>query len=473
MDDLLFSKAEHELAARLTSAFITGYLADVERRPVFPDIHRPALRALIERPVPDRPVPLEELFDELHSLILPNATHTAHPRFLPYVQPSPNGLSPYAEAVAATMNQNCNLWALSPSANAVEQSVVRWLGAIVGADPAARGLITSGGSVANLIGLTAARDRALGPDARSAGVQGRGRPLTLYASEEVHSSVDKAVAQLGLGTRHLRKIETDDRFVIRMDRLCERVDRDRRHGFDPFCVVGSAGSVTTGSFDPIDDLASYCEDEGMWLHVDGAYGALSALSDRFRPRLHGIARADSVSLDPHKFLFTSFEAGCVLVRDVKTLEHAYRSAPSYLSKEDDPDLVNFADLGPQLSRAFKALKIWWSLRYFGRSAYAATVERMSDLAQMMGRIADSSPSFELVAPVTFNAVCFRLADRSDEDNRMALKRLVEGGTAFLGPANVKGRFAIRACFMNLRTRPSDVELIMSELARLARTRPSS
>ena len=467
LSDLLFDENEHETASRLTTRFLAEYLVTVADRPVYPDIDRAALKALLAAPLPAGRTSLEDLFRELECVVARNATHTAHPRFLPYVQPSPNGISPYAEAVAATLNQNCNIWALSPSANAVEQCVVRWLAELVGAPQVTGGLITSGGSVANLIGLTAARDHALGRDARAEGVQGRASPLTLYTAEEIHSSTDKAVSQLGLGTRHLRKIATDERFRIRMDLLRARVAEDRRDGYTPFCVVASAGTVTTGAFDPLEELAAFCAAEGLWLHVDGAYGALAAISERFRPALRGLALADSISLDPHKFLFASFEAGCILVRDRRALEHSYKVAPSYIAKDEDPDLVNYSDLGPQLSRGFKALKIWWSLRYFGTAAYVATVERMADLAQHMGRIAATWPQFELMAPVTFNAVCFRLAMLDDDGNRQALRRLVASGKAFLGPATVKGRFALRACFMNLRTQPEDVELIMAELLRLA------
>jgi aromatic-L-amino-acid decarboxylase len=468
MNTLLFDESEHETASRLTTRFLTEYLDTVADRPVYPDIDREALRALLTAPVPAGRASLEELFAELDTVVVRNATHTAHPRFLSYVQPSPNGISPYAEAVAATLNQNCTLWALSPSANAIEQCVVRWLGELIGATAVTGGLITSGGSAANLIGLTAARDHALGASARSEGLQGRQSPLTLYASEEVHSSIDKAVSQLGLGTRQLRKIATDAHFRIRMDLLRDRVAQDRRDGFTPFCVVASGGTVTTGAFDPLEELAGFCRENGLWLHVDGAYGALAAVSERFRPPLRGLAEADSISLDPHKFLFASFEAGCILVRDRGALEHSYRVAPSYLAKDEDPDFVNYSDLGPQLSRGFKALKIWWSLRYFGTAAYIATVERMAALAQRMGAIAAASPDFELMAPVTFNAVCIRLAALDDDGNRRALRRLVESGAAFLGPANVKGRFGLRACFMNLRTQPRDVDLVLAELLRLSR-----
>jgi aromatic-L-amino-acid/L-tryptophan decarboxylase len=467
MDDLLFSASEHAEAAALTTRFIAEYQATIAARPVHPVVDREAMRALLSSPLPDTPESLDALFAELNSFVVPNATHTAHPRFLSYVMPSPNGILAYAEAVAATLNQNCALAMLAPSATAIELTVVRWLAGIVGMDPTCGGILTSGGSVANLVGLTAARDHALGDAARTDGMQGGGGALTLYASDEVHSCNDKAVMQLGIGTKHLRKIPTDEHLRLRVDLLRERVAQDRRDGFRPFCVIASAGTVTTGAFDPLNAIADFCEQEGLWMHVDGAYGALSALSPRYQSQLSGLGRADSISLDPHKFLFTSFEAGCALVKNAAVLEQSFRVAPSYLAKEVDGDLVNFSDRGPQLSRGFKALKIWWSLRYFGRAAYQATVERVADLAQHMGQIAQESSAFELLAPVTFNCVCFRMAALDDDENRQVLKRLVSSGFAFLGPANVKGRIGMRACFMNLRTTTTDVEAIMGELERLA------
>lgn len=468
MTDLLFSTDENARAAALTGDFIERYSRTVEKRPVYPEIDRDALRALMCERLPDAGRSVESLFAELEEVIVPNSTQTAHPRFLPYVQPSPNGLSPYAEAAAAALNQNCNLWTLSPAANAVEQTVVRWFGDLLGFGPGVGGLITSGGSMANLIALTAARDRFLGVTARTEGLQGRASPMTVYTSEEAHSSTDKAVSILGIGTKWLRHLACDDQFRIRLDLLAKAVAEDRANGASPFCVVASAGTVTTGAIDPLRELAAFCRAEGLWLHVDGAYGALAALSERFRPALAAVGEADSVSLDPHKFLFTSFEAGCVLVKDAAALRHAFNSRPSYLTMSQDPDFVDFADYGPQLSRGWNALKVWWSLRHYGRRAYAGVIERMADLAVYMGDVARRREEFELLAPVVFNCVCFRLAGLDDAGNRAVLKRLVDGGTAFLGPASVKGRIGLRACFMNLRTTQADVELIMDEIVRLGR-----
>jgi glutamate/tyrosine decarboxylase-like PLP-dependent enzyme len=442
-------------------------LASVADRPVFPVIDRPALAALKGQPMADKGQSLKDLFEEFERVVVPNSTHTAHPRFLPYVQPSPNALSPYADQLAGVINQNCNLWHLSPAANAVEQAVLRWFADLFGLPQSTGGIITSGGSMANLVALTAARDKALGADARSEGLQGGRAPLVLYTSEEVHSSIDKAVSILGLGTRHLRHIATDDEFRMRPDLLAQAVAADRAAGLLPFCVVASAGTVTTGAIDPIAELSAFCRAQGLWLHIDGAYGALTALSSRFREPMSAIGLADSVSLDPHKFLFCAFEAGCVLVRDRHDLRHAFHAQPSYLTMTEDPDFIDFANQGPQLSRAFKALKVWWSLKHYGVDAYASVIDRMHDLALYMGQRLDAHPDFELLAPVVFNCVCLRLKALDDAGNRRVLKQLVDSGDAFLGPALVKGRTGLRTCFMNLRTTQADVDFIIDRLAALA------
>jgi aromatic-L-amino-acid decarboxylase len=465
--DLLFTPDQHREAASRVAAFVERYHATLVDRAVYPQLDRPALRALKEAPLPREGEPLESLFAELERVVVANSTHTAHPRFLPYVQPSPNGLSPYADQVAAVLNQNCNLWHLSPAANAVEQAVLRWFADLFALPAEAGGIITSGGSMANLVALTAARDRALGEAARSQGLQGSRAPLVLYTSEEAHSSIEKAVSVLGLGTRHLRHVPTDDRFCLRLDVLADEVARDRADGREPFCVVASAGTVTTGAIDPIEDLSRFCREHGLWLHVDGAYGALAALSERFGPEMAPVGLADSVSLDPHKFLFCAFEAGCVLVRDRRHLRHAFGVQPSYLTMSEDPDLLDFANYGPQLSRAFKALKVWWSLKHFGAAAYARVIDRMHDLAIYMGRQVEARDGVELLAPVVFNCVCFRLCGLDDAANRRVLDRLLQSGVAFLGPASVKGRIGLRACFMNLRTTEADVDLILDTVTRLA------
>jgi glutamate/tyrosine decarboxylase-like PLP-dependent enzyme len=467
MNELLFTPEKHHEASRLLGDFLADYETDLFNQPLLPEIDREAMRAILTEPFPKEGRTLEELFQEFRQVVVPNSTNVAHPRFLPYVLPSANGISAIADALASTLNQNCNLWTLSPAANAIEQRVISWFHEMFNFPEGAGGIITSGGSMANLTALAIARDTYLGDSARRKGLQARNSPLRLYVSDQVHNSSDKAAVILGLGLDHVRHIPSDAEFRMRMDLLKEAVLEDKGEGLRPFCVVGSAGTVTTGAIDPLDELADFCAEESLWLHIDGAYGALAVLSDRLRPWLQPAGRAHSLSLDPHKFLFAPLEAGCVLVRDAATMRFTYSFVPSYLSMESDPDFLNYAEYGPQLSRSFKALKVWWSLRAYGRKAYAKAMDELCDLAAYMGERAEAEPALELVAPVSLNACCLRSRGLAEAQNARVLARLLAEDVAFLGRAQVKGAYCLRACFMNLRTTREDVDHILDEMIRFA------
>lgn len=468
MNELLFDPDTHRKAGHLLGELLAGYEGDLSNPPGFGQIDREAMRAIMTEPLPEEGRSLEELFQEFREVVMPNSTHVAHRRFLPYVLPSPNGISAFADALASTLNQNCNLWTLSPAANAIEQRVISWFQDLFSFPEGSGGIITSGGSMANLTALAIARDTYLGTSARMDGLQWRVSPLRLYVSDQVHNCVDKAAVILGIGLNHVRHVPCDSQFRMRMDLLKEAVMQDRRDGFSPFCVVGSAGTVTTGAFDPLDELADFCDEEGLWLHIDGAYGALTVLSERRRPHLQPAGRAHSLSLNPHKFLFAPLEAGCVLVRRAEDMRTTYSFVPTYLSMFSDPDFLNYAEYGPQLSRSFKALKVWWSLRAFGRKAYAKAIDDLCDLAEYMEARTEAEPELELLAPVTLNAVCVRYRNLSDGQNERVLARLLSEGVAFLGRAEVKGKFCLRACFMNLRTTRDDVDRILEEMVRFGR-----
>jgi aromatic-L-amino-acid decarboxylase len=468
MSELLFDPETHRKAGLLLGELLANYEIDISNRPVFPKIDRGAIREILDEPLPEEGRSIEELFQEFNNVIVPNSTHVAHPRFLSYVLPSPNGISVYADALASAINQGCSLWTLSPAANAIEQRVITWFHELFSFPKGSGGIITSGGSMANLTAIAAARDKYLGNKARTEGLQSVTSPLVLYTSEEVHSSIDKAATILGLGLNNVRHIPCDDNFRMRTDLLEEAVIRDRREGLSPFCVVGSAGTVTTGAIDPLDKLADFCNEENLWLHIDGAYGALAILSSRLLTQLLPAGRASSLSLDPHKFLFNPLEAGCILVRDAEDLRFSYSHIPSYLSMVSDPDFLDYAEYGPQLSRSFKALKVWWSLRTYGRKTYANAIDHLFNLASYMGERIQAVPDLELMAPVVFNVVCVRCRNLNDSQNERVLARLVSEGMAFLGRAKVKDLFCFRACFMNLRTTHNDVDLIIEEIVRLAR-----
>jgi len=470
MPNLLLDPDEHRAAAQRLGEILAGYETSVSQRPVFPELDHEALARILGEQLPEEGRPLDALFDELRDVIIPNSTQIAHPRFLAYVLASPTGIGPFAEAAAAALNQNCNLWTLAPAATAIELKVVAWFLELFGIEDGG-GIVTSGGSMANLCALTVARDTHHPGNPRLDGLQGISQPLVVYTSEETHNSLDKAISMIGIGLRNLRRIPTDDRFRIRLDLLGEQVERDRREGKTPFCVVANAGTVATGAIDPIEELAEFCAREDLWLHVDGAYGALAVLSKRHRNTFVGMSRVDSLAVDPHKLLFLPLEAGCVLFRDTAGWRNVFSFVPSYFDMPDEPSLVHFTEYGPQLSRSFKALKIWWGLRAFGRRAYEEAIDGVLDLASYMGERVEADAAFELMAPVDLTAVCFRLSDCDDARNEAVLSTLVESGAAFLGPARLKGRFALRACFTNLRTSRRDVDFILEELLRIARTLP--
>jgi aromatic-L-amino-acid decarboxylase len=318
--------------------------------------------------------------------------------------------------------------------------------------------------MATLMALSAAIHSKASVDIRKTGLARLSSPLVVYTSQEAHGCVEKASAILGLGLDNVRKIPVDADFRMRVDALQDAVKLDCREGKTPLCAVATAGTINTGAIDPIEELADLCARENLWLHVDGAYGALFVLSERKRKSLEPCGRADSIALDPHKLLFAPLEAGCLLVRDRDSLRRAFHFPSSYLAVDDDPLLTNFLEYGPQLSRAFRALKIWCALRLFGIAAFRAAHDRMLDLAQHMATRIAAEPRIELLAPVNLTAVCFRFRDGTG--SRTVLRKLAEEGTALLGPVLIDGQPGLRACIANFRTSRSDIDLVIDRLLAL-------
>ncbi len=355
---------------------------------------------------------------------------------------------------------------------------MKWLAEMLGFPSDAEGILVSGGSMANFTALAAAR-RAMCPgNVREDGMAEKPR-LTVYASDQVHSCVDKAADLLGIGTRQLRRIETDERFRIRMDRLEEAVASDRRAGFFPAIVVGNAGTVNTGAIDPLEELADFCRREGLWFHVDGAYGAMAAISPRLAPLFAGMERADSLAADPHKWLYVPYEAGATLVREPGRLSAAFRKFPEYLAADPEspfPGPAWFAERGVELSRGFKALKVWMGLKTHGRRAYAELIEEDVRLARFLSDEVDRRPDFERLADSVLSIANFRfrpagrdLPDRElDRINRKIINRLVEDGSFFLAPTVLKGRTALRVSIVNFRTREEDLTALLDEASRIGK-----
>jgi aromatic-L-amino-acid/L-tryptophan decarboxylase len=464
---LNLNDSDIEHAGELLVQFLRDYERAIPAPRIVPELDRKVLTDLLTQPFPRWGIGIDALFREIGEKIAPNSTAIAHPRFLAYVLGPSNGIAPFAEAIAAALNQNCNFWQLSPAASVIERKLMSWIGSLFGYPESAGGLVTSGGSMATLVALSAALHDKCGADFRRTGLQGLPKPLVVYTSAEAHRCVEKDAAILGIGLDHVRKVPVDADFRVRVDLLERAVVEDRKAGKQPFCVVAAGGTINTGAVDPIDAIADFCERENLWLHVDGAYGALFVISERKRDLLRPCGRADSIALDPHKLLFAPLEAGCVLVRKPEKLRRAFGFDSSYLTADTDPLLTNFMDYGPQLSRSFKAFKVWCALQTFGVDAFVQAVDHQLDMAAYFGERIAAQPDFELMAPVALSAVCFRLKHGDDSANHRVLTALTEEGTALLGPVTLDGRSGLRACVTNYRTTREDLDLVVERLVALA------
>jgi aromatic-L-amino-acid/L-tryptophan decarboxylase len=358
----------------------------------------------------------------------------------------------------------------------VESQVVDWCKEIVGFPRAASGLLVSGGSVANLIGLTVARNRATHCDVRAAGVQALPARLAFYASVEVHSCLQKSLELLGLGGASLRKVPVNDQYQINLEALAQMVAADRRAGVIPACVIGNAGTINTGAVDDLQSLATYCQRERLWFHVDGAIGAVVALAPKHRQLLVGMEAADSVALDLHKWLHVPFEAGCALVRDDAAHRAAFALTPEYLAHTERglaSGALWFSEYGPQLSRGFRALKVWLSFKEHGLDKFGRLIDQNIAQAHELAALVEADPRLQLMAPVVLNIVCFRCIapGRTEAElntlNEELLIRLHESGIAAPSYTTLNGQYCLRAAIANHRTQSGDLTIMLEAITRLA------
>jgi aromatic-L-amino-acid/L-tryptophan decarboxylase len=430
--------------------------------------------------IPDEPMEEAELLAYLRDMVFDYSVFAGHPRFMAYVSGTGTVPGAVADLIAAGVNMNVGGWRLSPAATEIELALLRWFARQFGLPSSAGGLLVSGGAMANFVGLKIARDMKAGWDTRSQGLQ-PGPQMVMYASQEVHVVSDRAADMLGLGTDSVRKIPVDEGMRLRTPDLREAVARDRDAGLLPFAVVATAGTVTTGAIDPLEEIADVCAQEGLWFHVDAAYGGPAVLTQDLGPLFAGIERADSIAFDPHKWLYTPHSGGCVLVRDMTDQIMSFLVAPSYihLDQEHAGRGLDFAAMGPQFSRGFQALKVWVSLLAHGRRAYAARISHDAELARYMGVRVEEHPELELAAPVGLSICCFRyvppgLPEGPDRDayvsdlNDHLMSHIQEDGRAFCSNAYLDDMWALRACIVNFRTEATDVDALLDAAVELGR-----
>ncbi|HYE26375.1 MAG TPA: aminotransferase class V-fold PLP-dependent enzyme [Clostridia bacterium] len=449
----------HRLAATVTD-FTSDYLRRLPDLPAFPPGTTGQLTAeLFSAPLPEQGMGAEafDALSEVFSHSRPNS-----PRFFAYVFGSGEPVAAIGDFAASVLNQNLTSWRSGPSAAAIEHAVVNWLGDAVGCG-GFRGSLTGGGSSANLMGLCMARE-AKAP-ANEQGVREGG---VIYCSTEAHMSVAKAAALLGLGHQAVRYIAVDGRFRMDVGELRRSVEADVSAGKKPVAIIASAGTVTTGSIDPLEAIADICAEHDIWMHVDGAYGALAAIAAP--GKFSGLGRADSLSLDPHKWLYQPADCGCLLYRDPASARRAFSHSGDYVKTlaADPVEGFAFFEESIELSRRFRALKLWLSLRYHGAAAFRTAIAEDLRLAQVLADAIDRQPALERLAPVELSAVCFRYRAGGDDLNQRILKRVIQRGRVYISNAVIGGSFALRACIVNHRATEADVLAVVSEVLAAAR-----
>lgn len=445
--------------AHFLADWIADYLADPSRYPVLSRVQPGDISKALPQEAPAQGEPFDRIFDDFERILLPGATHWNHPGFFAYFAISASEPGVLAEFLSAALNQQAMLWRTSPAATELEGVALGWLRRLIGLPDSFDGVIYDTASVSTLHALAAAREQFV-PDVRKAGLAGRAaiKGVRVYCSEHAHSSVDKAVILLGLGHDALVRIPADAEFRLQPSALAERIRADRAAGQIPIAVVATVGSTSSTSVDPVDAIATICEAEGVWLHVDAAYAGVAAMVPGWEWILEGAGRADSLVVNPHKWLFTPFDLSALFCRRMDVLRQAFALTPEYLkTSEGDAGVRNLMDTGIQLGRRFRALKLWMILRHFGAEGLRARLADHMRLARLFASWVDASDVFERVAPVPFSVVCFRLrGERSDEQHARLLDAVNSSGEVFLSHTRLDGRFVVRLAIGNLNTAESHV-----------------
>jgi aromatic-L-amino-acid/L-tryptophan decarboxylase len=438
---------------------LVDHFKNLSDQPVGAKLDPKSIAALLDEQPPEHGCDPNELLSLLERDVFPNNLHLDHPRFFAFVSSPGNFVSTMADALVSGFNVFAGTWLGGSAATSVELLVIDWMRRFCGMSESAGGLLVSGGSVANLTALVVAR-HALSPNELAR--------ATVYYSDQTHSSIERGLHVVGFLPHQRRKIESDDQFCLPIESLRIAVHRDRAARMQPLCVVANAGTTSTGAVDPLNELADFCRTEKLWLHADGAYGAAAVICERGREKLAGLGRVDSLSLDPHKWLFQPMECGCVLVRDRSLLRSAFQVTADYLRDvHRETAEFNFADYGVQLTRSFRALKLWLSIKTFGMVAFREAVNRGFALAELAERELRGKSGWEILSPAQMGIVCFRFGSDDALQTRIVDSMLREG-YAFLTSTKLKGATSLRLCTINPRTTDADVIETVNRLDECAR-----
>jgi aromatic-L-amino-acid decarboxylase len=453
---------------------MTEYLGGLRDRGVYRHMFSRRIRHRFDAALPTKGTDFDGLLKVFREDIIPFSRQNAHPRMFGYVQSPGTPIGAFADLLASALNANLTIWRSAPAPVELERLTIDWIRQILGFNPGAGGLFVSGGSMANLIGIAMARQT----NDYSSGC------LRMYASSETHFSVAKAAALLGIGRENVCHVAVDERFRIRTDDLVAKITADLQSGYVPFCVVANAGTVNTGAIDPLREIREVANRFQLWMHVDGSYGAFAVLAESARNLFPGIEYADSIALDPHKWLYLPVDVGCVIYRDPEIARAAFAHEAEYtrmFGEEADEAFVCW-DYGPELSRRFRALKVWMLLKGVGLNRLSEAIESNLACARHLESMVRASDDFEMVAPVELSIFCFRhqpvqLRSQSPETvdafNERLLVALQRDGSSYLSNATLGGRFALRGCVLNYRTTLRDMEILLEDIRRVAKSLPTS
>jgi aromatic-L-amino-acid/L-tryptophan decarboxylase len=458
----------------------TEWLEKLPSLPVASGAGHDEVRRAVTLDVPEEPMAEEDLLAHMRQIVLEDSMYPGHPGFMAYISGAGTVPGAAADLLAAGINQNVGGWRLSPAATEIELHLTRWFARQFGLPESSGGLFVSGGAVANFVALKTARDLIGGLGQRIEGIHGRPR-MTIYASEEVHSVAHRAADMLGMGTDAIRVVPVDSRWRMRIDALRDAISADVARGLRPVAVIGTAGTVATGSIDPLNEIADVCTEYDLWFHVDGAYGGPAILADDLQGLLAGVERADSIAFDPHKWLYTPHSGGCVLMKDFSNLEKAFTVEQSYTyeDKEATGHGIDLLTFGPQFSRGFNAFKVWISLLAHGTRAYGRRISHDAALARYLAARVEERDDFELMAPAPLSICCFRFVPRGlsgGEGDDEYLSRLNErimtevqlDGRTFYSNAVLNGLFVLRVCIVNFRTEAEHLERVLDVTAEIGR-----
>lgn len=447
------------------------YYHSLPHRKVMPEVNSRDLREVLNEPMPRTGVDQQEIFRVLRDVIFAGSRHNGHPRFFGYVASPGNAVAALADLMASTLNTNLTSWRSGPAPTEVEHVVIRWMKQIFGYPDTAMGLLVSGGSAAHLSALAAARAAKSDTNVARSGMRTVTRALRIYMSEEGHFSITKAASLLGIGSENVERIPTDDTLRIDLGLLEERIKADLAAGHRPMCIVANEGAVGAGAVDPIADLAAIARRYDVWLHADAAYGGFAALAPSVRNLFQGIELADSIAVDPHKWLYSSFGCGCVLYRDATAAYAAFAEDAEYTRTVGliNDEAFAFWNYGPELSRRFRALNIWMLLKYAGADAIADAIEANVHCAKYFEQLVKNTDDFEMLAPVTLSVFCFRYKNGLDLDalNERILAAVQRDGSSYISNTRVKGQFALRGCVLNFRTTEEDMRRLLEDVRRVA------